>query len=217
MKKGLYIVLEGISGGGKGTQQLRIASDLYNRSKFEDVLLTREPSDTPSGRRVRAQREADKAAGIPTSQHADLYAQLYTEDTIVHCGQLIAPALQRGTHVVCDRNYHSRFAYQAREGVPVPRLLGLRNSAGIIIPDLTLILDLDPKLALARIDSDRSRSGRSSLEQEKIMNDLRERYRGLPGILGDENIKIVDASGTEEHTFSNIKPHLDELWGRKAA
>jgi dTMP kinase len=188
MSTGKLIVFEGLSGSGKGTQLTLLASALF-KSGEKDILLTREPTSGQFGQAVRELREQHRREGVEPRTNAEEYLRLYTEDAREHSGTVIAPAVRSGQIVLCDRYYHSRLCYQVEEGFSFEHVLSLQH--GIIKPDLTLIFDLPPELALKRIDA---RGERSQLERAEFMTRLRSRYLELPNTLREEEIRIIDSS-----------------------
>ncbi|RJQ22505.1 dTMP kinase [Candidatus Woesearchaeota archaeon] len=213
MSRGLFVVIEGISGSGKGTQVFHAARHLFNKGKYENVLVTREPSDSDAGKKTREQRAADKAAGIHPRQNAQLYAQLYVDDRFEHCRDVVSPALQRGQHVVSDRYAPSTYVVQEYMGVPFSDLAQMHTREGILVPDLTLILDVPAGVSMERIRA-RGESP-SSLENVETLEDLRERYLRLRDRLPNERIRYVNANQAQEHVARQIISHLDEVWAER--
>jgi dTMP kinase len=207
--KGRFIVLEGISGSGKGTQLIRLAERIYKQNEYAEVLLTREPSGGSFGRRTRELREEDKQAGRSPAERVREYIELYTQDTLDHCARVIGPALAAGVTVVSDRYYHSRLTYQVAQGLSFAEVLALQRQRGIIIPDMTFIIDVPPKAALTRIDA--RKSGRSQLERVDYMTDMARRYRELPGLLPDEDIVLIQGDRPESEVHDSIWGHCLEL------
>ena len=112
-------------------------------------MLTREPGGTPLGERVRAVL-LEHDGGPAHTARAD--ALLFSAARAQHVDDVIAPALDRGAVVVCDRYADSTVAYQGYgSGLPVERLreLGAFATRGVA-PDLTLLLDLSVEAGLAR-------------------------------------------------------------------
>jgi dTMP kinase len=138
---GLFIVLEGIDGTGKSTQASLLAE--WFRAQGREVVASREPTDGPWGRQIRA-----TAATGRLDPEEEL--ELFLKDRREHVEQLIAPALAAGKVVILDRYYFSTMAYQGSRGFD-PVQIRARNEAFAPQPDLLVILDLDVDRALERI------------------------------------------------------------------
>jgi len=202
-KRGLFIVLEGISGGGKNTQVHYVARDLFERSVYENVLVTCEPTDGVYGRKARLLAEEFRASG-----KADPFAlaREFTADRLEH-GCFFWPLLIRGVHVACNRYYHSTYVYQVKQGVPFDQMREMQRQKTIVRPDLTLLLDVPGSVAAERL----TKRGESGAKVEKI-EDLRGRYAALAALLPDERIEIIDGLGSAGDVFARMKPHIDALW-----
>lgn len=142
----MFITLEGIEGSGKGSVIADLAAHL--RESGRDVLLTREPGGCPLGEALRAQLLDMRNAGI--TAEAELF--LYLADRAQHVREVIAPALQAGRVVLCDRYSDSTLAYQGYGRGRDPDLLRSLDefASGGLKPDLTLLLDLPAEKGLAR-------------------------------------------------------------------
>ncbi len=141
-----FLVLDGVDGCGKSTQAGRLARALASRTG-RTVRHLREPGSTALGEGLRElllSRESKLSPRVETLLFAAARAQMLEE--------LVAPALARGEHVVCERFHPSTFAYQAvAGGLPEDEVLALLASwAGAPAPDLVLWLDLPPEAALER-------------------------------------------------------------------
>ncbi len=185
---GTFVALEGGDGAGKSTQARRLAERL--RASGHDVVLTREPGDCLIGPAVRA-IVLDSAAAPGLSDRAE--ALLYAADRAQHVAEVIRPALARGALVVSDRYVDSSIAYQgAGRGLDPADVQQLSAFAtGGLRPDLTVLLDLDPAVALAR-----SAQARDRLESEPLDFHARVRaaFRGLAA-RQPERYAVVDAAG----------------------
>ena len=156
---GRLIAFEGVEGSGKSTQLelLRQALDGRGgpgdrrggppRNRSREVVVTREPGGTPAGERVRALL-LDPGVELHPRAEALLFAAARAE--LVEA--VIRPALERGAVVLCDRYLDSSLAYQGGA-----RGLGLgpvtdvnRFATGGLLPDLVVLLDLDPASGLRR-------------------------------------------------------------------
>jgi dTMP kinase len=156
-RPGCFVVLEGGEGVGKSTQARRLAERL--RASGHPVLVTREPGDSRIGPAVRGVLLDPANAGLSPRAEALLYAA----DRAEHVAAVIRPALAAGSVVVCDRYVDSSIAYQgvARGlGDDVERIS--RWATESLLPDLTVVLDVDPTTAHRRL------RGRDRLEQEPL-------------------------------------------------
>lgn len=152
---GTFIVFEGGDGVGKSTQAKLLARWLTAQGL--GVLLTFEPGDTHAGAMMR-RIVLDPATG-EMSPRAE--ALLYAADKAQHVDQVILPALARGEVVVCDRYVDSMLAYQgAGRVLDVDRVEQIaRWATADLLPDLTVVLDLDPAAGVSEIvDKDRLES-----------------------------------------------------------
>ncbi|MGM0386161.1 MAG: dTMP kinase [Actinomycetota bacterium] len=201
--RGLFIALEGGDGAGKSTQR-----DLLGRWLEEqgfEVLLTREPGGTELGRYLR---EALLHGG-----HVDPRTEtlLFATDRAHHVATVVRPGLERGAMVVTDRYLDSSVAYQgaARElGVAEVRDLSLWATEGLL-PDLTVLLDLDPATASRRRADAPDRLERESGEfHERVREVFLQLAAAAPG-----RYLVLDASlgpDTLHHAVvERLRPLLD--------
>ena len=133
------ITFEGIEGSGKSTQAQRLADEL-------GAVLTFEPGATVLGAKIR---ELLLGGGVVTP---DAELLLFFADRAQHVAQVIAPALQDGRTVICDRFTDSTLAYQGfGRGLPLPRIRALAELAvGGLRPEMTFLLDVPAAVGLAR-------------------------------------------------------------------
>jgi dTMP kinase len=186
---GHLIVLEGIDGTGKSTQGRLLAEWL--REDGHRVLLSREPTDGPFGRRLRASATAGRL-----SPEEEL--QLFHQDRGEHVETLIAPALAAGEIVILDRYYFSTMAYQGVRGFD-PAEIRRVNEEFAPRPDLLLLLDLPLDEALLRIGD---RDGvLNEFEQRETLRRVQEIFHSVP----DEFVRRVDASRTVETVRDEIR------------
>jgi dTMP kinase len=167
--RGRLIVFEGLDGSGKTTQLLWLAGAL--RGGGHAVVTTREPTDGAFGRRIRAVAKGHE----PPAPEEEL--RWFTEDRREHVSGVIAPALDRGEIVLCDRYYLSTVSYQGARGLDWAAILA-RSEAEFPIPDLALLLEIDPAQALARV-RERGRS-EPLFEQADFLARVATLYRELP-------------------------------------
>jgi dTMP kinase len=147
--RGLLITVEGVEGSGKTTHCKRLGQWLSARGL--EVVLTSEPDGTPLGSAMRGLFETDGVAPTPLTQ-----TFLFMAARQQHVTQVIRPALARGAVVVSDRYADATLAYQGfGGGMELETIRDLNALAtGGVMPDLTILLDLDPAEGIRRI-SDR--------------------------------------------------------------
>ncbi|MBK1635288.1 dTMP kinase [Rhodovulum adriaticum] len=142
---GRFISFEGIDGSGKSTQARRLADTL--RTEGHQVVLTREPGGSPGAEEIRRL----VLEGDPDRWSAETELLLFTAARRDHLEKTIRPALAAGKVVICDRFADSTRVYQ---GITRGDLRGAVDRLHALMigqdPDLTLILDMDPGLGLAR-------------------------------------------------------------------
>jgi dTMP kinase len=149
-RRGLFITLEGGEGAGKSTAAAGLA-ELF-RAEGAEIILTREPGGTPGAEAIRALLLGD----VPLDPLAQ--TMLHFAARADHAVNVLRPALARGAVVICDRYYDSTMAYQAYgQGVSIEAVASLIRLVDLH-PDISLLLDLPPAVAEARI---RTRAGGS--------------------------------------------------------
>lgn len=147
MNRGKLVAFEGIDGCGKSTQLRALVAAL--RADGRDVVVTHEPTDGPTGRRIREMARSGEALA-PEQE-----LRWFVDDRREHVRELIGPALDAGKLVVTDRYFLSTVAYQGARGLDAARILA-ESEAEFPVPDLVVLLELDPDAALERI---RARGG----------------------------------------------------------
>ncbi len=142
-----FIVFEGGEGAGKSTQSAALSD--YLQARGHEVLCTREPGGTPAAESIRAVLLDPANAGLDDRAEALLFAAARGD----HAARVIRPALERGEIVISDRYLDSSVAYQGvARGLGAERVAELSLWAtGGLVPDLTIVLDVDPALGLARV------------------------------------------------------------------
>ncbi len=151
MVAGKFITFEGGEGSGKSTQARRLADAL--RARGIDCVVTREPGGSPFADQLR-----DLILAPTVTPHGALTeALLFYAARADHLEATVRPALARGAWVVCDRFSDSTRAYQGAAGGVEPAVIETLERIVVASsgPDLTLLLDLDAKIGLARADARR--------------------------------------------------------------
>ncbi|TQL01763.1 dTMP kinase [Cellulomonas sp. SLBN-39] len=149
--RGVFVSFEGGDGVGKSTQVVLLARHLT--AQGHEVVVTREPGGTPLGLELR------QAVLHGDDLDPRTEALLYATDRAHHVASVVRPALARGAAVVTDRYLDSSVAYQGTGrdlGADEVERLNLWAVDGLL-PDLTVLLDLDPVVGLARLTGDPDR------------------------------------------------------------
>ena len=197
-QRGKFITLEGIEGVGKTSNRQFMRSLLEQGG--QSCVETREPGGTPLGEALRTMLLEHQHEGM--SSDAELLMMFAARAEHLH--KLILPALEAGSHVLCDRFTEATYAYQGGgRGINNQRIADLENWVqGELRPDLTVILD-------APVSIGRERAGRRSEPDriEKEHNDFFERVRQTYLNLAEHyshRIAVVDASVSIEQVQDQI-------------
>lgn len=181
---GRFIVFEGGEGCGKSTQAALLAARL-------GAVLTHEPGGTDLGARIRS---LVLGPGGAVDMRAE--ALLMAADRAQHVGEIIRPALDRGSDVVCDRFTGSTLAYQGfGRGLVVDELAWLSSwAAGGLAPDLVILLEVPASVAASRMKPvlDRMESAGDSFHRR-----VAEGYLALAAA-DPLRWRVVDGSGSVE-------------------
>ena len=203
--QGLFITLEGGDGSGKSTQA-QLLSD-WLRERGRTVVRTREPGGTDVGVEIREIVLHHRGDIAPRAE-----ALLYAADRAHHIETFVRPALARGEVVIQDRYLDSSVAYQGVGRVLDPteiRNLSLWAAEGLL-PDLTILLDLDETVARTRLDSARTRYDRLEAEKAEFHARVRAAYLGLAA---DEpgRFLVLDAAQPVADISAAIRERVDTL------
>jgi dTMP kinase len=197
--RGRFITLEGGEGVGKSTQARGLADWLSRGGR--EVVVTREPGGTPGAEAIRELLiNGALERWSPTSEALLVYAARRD-----HVEQVIAPALERGAWVVCDRFIDSTRAYQvAAGGAPESLIAALeREVVGPeVTPDLTLMLDLDIEAGLKRAAL-RGELGRFEVRGAAYHERLRAAFVQI-AIAEYRRCVLIDASAPMESVAAQI-------------
>lgn len=195
-----FITLEGGEGAGKSTQARLLANALVGLGL--PVLRTREPGGAPGAELLRGlllAGEVEWSAPAETLLHFAARAE--------HVAKTIQPALDAGMWVVCDRFYDSTLAYQGYgQGADRETIAALIRMLGIV-PDVTLVLDVDDAVAVER----QLRRGMDADRYERLDALFHARVRqGFRDIAGaqPERCVLLDANGTEAEVHAAIMQAL---------
>ncbi|AMS42464.1 thymidylate kinase [Aminobacter aminovorans] len=201
LARGFFITFEGGEGAGKSTQIERLASKL--RDKRYDILVTREPGGSPGAEAVRHVLLSGAAEPFGPEMEALLFAAARSD----HVEQVIRPAVERGAIVLCDRFLDSSRVYQGVTGDLDPDFMAAVERVAIngMMPDMTLILDLDPTEGLRRATARRGQDVADRFEKETVEIHQRRREAYLAIAENEpERCILIDASRDQEEVEHQI-------------
>ncbi|MEW4534459.1 dTMP kinase [Vibrio paracholerae] len=200
-----FIVIEGLEGAGKSSA-IQVVVETLQQNGIDRITRTREPGGTVLAEKLRA---------LVKEEHPGEELQDITELLLVYAARVqlvenvIKPALARGEWVVGDRHDMSSQAYQGGgRQIAQSTMQSLKQTAlGDFKPDLTLYLDIDPKLGLERA------RGRGELDRiEKMDISFFERARGryLELAKSDDSVVMIDAAQSIEYVTADIRRALQD-------
>lgn len=207
MSKKLFITFEGIEGSGKSVQVGLLASKL--REQGFDIVVTREPGGTRIGEEIRAITHNPENVDLTAAAEAYLMAASRAQ----HVREIIRPALNEGKIVISDRYLDSSLAYQGYgRGLGVKEILNLNKLAiEDIRPDITILLDLPPKIGFERRNNTK-KIDRLDLQQQDFYERVRRGYLKLAK-KEKERFVIIDANKTIEEIRKLVWQKVSSLIG----
>ena len=201
LTRGFFITLEGGEGAGKSTQIEHLASKL--RDKRYDIVVTREPGGSPGAEAVRHVLLSGAAELFGPEMEALLFAAARSD----HVEQVIRPAVERGAIVLCDRFLDSSRVYQGVTSDLDTDFMAAIERVAIngMMPDMTLILDLDPTEGLRRATARRGQDVADRFEKETVEIHQRRREIYLSIAKSEpERCVLIDASKDQEEVEHSI-------------
>jgi dTMP kinase len=197
---GYFITFEGGEGAGKSTQILRLAEAL--RKLGQTVVVTREPGGSPGAEAVRHVILSGAAEQFGIEVEAMLFAAARND----HVEQVIRPAVLGGKIVLCDRFMDSTRVYQGISGGLDPAFVANLERVAIngMVPELTIILDIDPLIGLQRA-ADRRAGPADRFEKETIVTHQQRREGFLSIAKAEPNrCVVIDAKGDADSISERI-------------
>ena len=201
--RGKFITLEGIEGSGKSTSLNTISKSLETRNI--EFIVTKEPGGGPLGKDLR-KILLDKK----TSISSEVELLLMMADRKNHIDNIVEPSLEKGVWVISDRYLDSSYAYQGGgRQIDVSKIDLLTELLKLPIPDLTLLFDLSPEIALQRA---KNRSELDRFESEPM--DFHQRIREAYLTLANDNIEryvVIDASKDIQNVKDQVQKQLNQF------
>ena len=206
MKQGLFITMEGPDGSGKSTQIEAIKQFFEERG--ERVVITREPGGTKISEKIRQLLlDRENAEMDPMAE-----ALLYAASRAQLVAQVIKPALEAGTNVICDRFVDSSIAYQGF-GRELGDCVAVINAYAVnnCMPDVTFLMKLNPEVGKSRIRT--AEQDRIEMEKLEFHNKVFAGYEALEREFPDRVIGI-DATCNIDEISDEIISHVERLLTR---
>ena len=203
MSNGYFISFEGVDGSGKSTQISKLKE--YLEASGYEVVLLREPGGTDIGEQIRSVILDPNNQGMTAVTEALLYAASRAQ----HVHDVIAPAVEAGKVVICDRFVDSSIAYQ-QYGRKLGECVRIINGYAIdgCMPDLTFLLKVKPDVGGTRIGS--REKDRIELEDKSFHEAVYQGYESLQEEFS-ERIVGIDAARSVDEIFAEIKEYMDRL------
>lgn len=199
MNRGRFITFEGGEGTGKSTQVKLLAS--YLEQSGIAVLQTREPGGSPSAEDIRSLL----VTGEPERWSPMAETLLFYAARVEHWRQAIEPALERGSHVVCDRFADSTMAYQAYAGGLQPRVISELHRLTLpgVEPDLTFVLDIPVDEGLRRAATRRDAETRFERKGHAFHERLRQGFLDIAR-RAPKRCVVIDATQPIERVHAAV-------------
>lgn len=213
MKRGLFIVFEGIDGSGKSSQINRLHNYIKTLSKYNNILTTREPWRDEEIKKILKEEKDSYSSG-------EKIMSLFVKDRANHLSKLINPTLEQETIVISDRYLLSTYAYQQTQGVKFEKIKEQHQLEKIIIPDLTFLIDIDLKTAKERIKKRGESCEKFEINSRFIQENIlqyeklaqKSKEKGMEEILG--KIEIINGRNSEEEVFEELKIPFDLIYNQ---
>ena len=208
VRRGRFIVFEGIDGAGTTTQMDRLVSWLRKRGELAEA--TAEPTTGPIGTMIRqilgGRLVSKPSGGKPSGVDRATIALLFAADRLDHLQNEIEPHLAAGRHVVCDRYVLSSMAYQAVD-VDLKFVRAINQKAPA--PDLTIFIKVSPEVAMQRIAT--SRPDRDLFETLPFQRKVAEGYEACAEAYREGPIVTLDGELSMDRVTTEVQRAVEGL------
>lgn len=215
-KKGIFITFEGPDGCGKTTTINLIYKDLQKKFGARNVVITREPGGKNNAIAEDIRNILLNKLDYKISDRAE--ALLFAASRAQHVKDFIIPNLKKGKIVLCDRYIHSSLVYQG-----YARNLGIENVWDIntfaidkTMPDFTVLLMLDAKKGLERIQANKNRDvNRLDREDLSMHKKVYDGYKKISNLYKNKIVKIDASKSVDEvhkQTLSKVLQKINKIW-----
>ena len=203
---GKFIVFDGLDGSGQSTQASKLfdflnSSETKHKFGHTGVHLTKEPTSSLIGGLIRGQLTYDWKSSQECLQ------LLFSADRAHHLEKEIIPLLERGVIVISDRYFFSTIAYGSLDIEDRDWLLNLNKN--FLLPDITFLLEVSPKVCIERIQ--RTRYGITLFEQEEKLRKIWENFERLSEEF--ENVYVINGEGPVDKISQEIIKVINDKFG----
>lgn len=211
MTQGLMIVCDGSNGAGKTTVIENIKEFAISRGR--EVVVTREPGGTSIGEKIREIILDKSNHGMTDLTELLLFAASRAQ----HVQEKILPALKRGAVVISDRFDAATISFQHyARGLDLDTITTINDLAkGGFQPDMNIILDLDPKVGLLRVQGRGDKLDRMEDEKMDFLNKAREGYLAQAKE-NPEIFTVIDAAQSQEAVANDVIECVSSLLNQKS-
>lgn len=210
VRKGKFVVIEGLDGSGSTTQAVLLGRYLFEKDKCHVPVLTREPTSLTSyGKEIRRRLKGNLLPGEEVISDFSYWANLFLNDRRWHLTNIVDRNNQTGLTVVSDRHMLSTLAYQSSQGGEMEKLVEMHK--GLRKPDLTIFLRIPVSAALER----QGKRGDSAeyFEREDFLRKVAENYeKAISLVGGEQNVVVVDGSLSVEEVHYRVRKEVDKLY-----
>ena len=206
--RGTFIAFEGIDGSGKGTQIRRLKKHLEKLGL--PVFRTAEPNDSPIGSLIHQ----IMIGRIKTTN--DVIAALFVADRLDHIQNEtngLLKFINQGVNVIADRYYFSSYAYQSVD-LPMNWIIGANKPcAELLRPDVTVFIDVDPEVTMARIE--KNRLTKELFEETGRLVETRKRYfEAFERLKDTEKVLIINGDRDPDEVAEDVWEQLRGYYGQ---
>jgi len=195
---GKFIVIEGLDGSGKSAQVDLVAD--YLKQQGKEVIITKEPTtESESGRKIKQALRKEI-----TVEPLELQ-KLYVQDRREHLENKVIPALKQGKFVISSRYAFSTFAYGHSDGLDVNLLVELNKE--FLLPDLTIIVDVNPELCVERIEN--RGEPKELFELKEKLTKVNKIYKKIPSMF--DHAIVINGEKSIPEVFEEIKKEIKKL------
>lgn len=210
-RPGIFIIVEGGEGCGKSTIAKKLNTEILHGGFDCSVYRTKEPGGTFEGMEIR-KKLLDPNNNLTPLKELELFEQ----DRRAHIPHILRRS-ERDWVIICDRYNGSTFAYQVKaRQVITPEEFDQRDReiVGDLLPDLSILLDIDPKIGFQRLINRQERKDRIEQEAIEFHRQVRQGFLDFVVRRPEYNWVVIDANQSPEQILMEVKKAVFPLIAR---